>query len=175
MKRLSLLFVLLCLSAASYAAKSGCLSCHKGIENIRDPNSAMLLSIKALGTQHGDPEGCVICHGGNPGATTKEAAHKGSPQSLIAAKGAQMFYRDPGSIWINKFTCSQAGCHQSYSERMEKSLMNTEAGKIQGNLHTWGIPEVQNYKVPWGNYDVKDEDGLSLALVPRHTRIICRP
>jgi hypothetical protein len=37
--------------------------------------------------------------------------------------------------------------------------MNTEAGKIQGNLHTWGIAEVQNHKVPWGNYDVKDTDG----------------
>ena len=87
MKRLSLLFVLLFLSVSSFAAKSGCLSCHEGIEDIRDKNSAMLLSIKALGTQHGDPEGCVICHGGNPKATTKEAAHKGSPQSLIAAKG----------------------------------------------------------------------------------------
>ena len=161
MKRLTLLVLALLwtITGTAYAKGAGCLSCHDGIENIRDPNSAMLLSIKALGTQHGDPEGCVICHGGNPKATTKEAAHKGSPQSLIAAKGAQMFYRDPGSIWINKFTCSQAGCHQSYSERMEKSLMNTEAGKIQGNLHTWGIPEVQNYKVPWGNYDIKDEDG----------------
>ena len=37
--------------------------------------------------------------------------------------------------------------------------MNTEAGKIQGNLHTWGIPEVMYHKVPWGNYDVVDGDG----------------
>ena len=43
-------------------------------------------------------------------------------------------------------------------------MMNTEAGKIRGNLHTWGILEVQNHKVPWGNYDIKDSDkprGLS--------------
>ena len=46
-----------------------------------------------------------------------------------------------------------------YAYRVERSLMNTEAGKIQGNLHTWGIAEVQNHKVPWGNYDVKDTDG----------------
>ena len=42
---------------------------------------------------------------------------------------------------------------------LKRSLMNTEAGKIQGNLHTWGIAEVQDHKVPWGNYDVKDTDG----------------
>jgi hypothetical protein len=60
---------------------------------------------------------------------------------------------------INKFTCGQSACHAGYEERLEKSLMNTEAGKIQGNLHTWGIPEVMNHKVPWGNYAVKDGDG----------------
>ena len=36
---------------------------------------------------------------------------------------------------------------------------NTEAGKIQGNLHTWGFEEVANFKVPYGNYDVEDLDG----------------
>jgi hypothetical protein len=60
---------------------------------------------------------------------------------------------------INQFTCGQSACHKGYPERLEKALMNTEAGKIQGNLHTWGIEEVQNYKVPWGNYDIKDLDG----------------
>jgi hypothetical protein len=161
MKRLMLLTLVLFWSIAgtAYAKGTGCLSCHEGIEDIRDPNSAMLLAIKGIGSQHGDPSGCVVCHGGNPKATKKEEAHKGSPKSLIDAKGAQMFYRDPGSLWVNQFTCSQAGCHQGYNERLEKALMNTEAGKIQGNLHTWGIPQVQNYKVPWGNYDVKDKDG----------------
>lgn len=37
--------------------------------------------------------------------------------------------------------------------------MNTEAGKIQGNLHTWGVEEARNYQVPWGNYAVADSDG----------------
>ena len=168
-KILSLLF-LLCLSFTTQAAKydkvsqksvnqKGCLACHDGLESIRDDSSAMMLSIKAMGSGHGDPNGCVICHGGNPKANTKQAAHSGSPKSLIKAKGAQTFYRDPGSMWINKFTCGQAGCHKGYNDRLEKALMNTEAGKIQGNLHTWGIPEVQNYQVPWGNYDIKDTDG----------------
>ncbi len=141
-------------------AASGCLSCHQGIEDIRDKNSPMMQLLKSMGAQHGDPEGCVICHGGNPAETKDKAkAHRGSPASLVKARGAQTFYPDPGAMDINKYTCGQAGCHQGYPERLEKALMNTEAGKIQGNLHTWGIPEVQNHKVPWGNYDVKDGDG----------------
>ena len=60
----------------------------------------------------------------------------------------QTFYPDPGAMDINKYTCGQSACHKGYEERLEKSLMNTEAGKIQGNLHTWGIEEVQNHKIP---------------------------
>ena len=145
-------------------AKSGCLECHEGIESIRDNKSAMMALIKARGTAHDDPEGCVICHGGDPTATEADKAHQGSPDALKQAEGPQLFYPDPGAMDINKFTCGQAGCHQGYGERLEKSLMNTEAGKIQGNLHTWGIPEVQNYQVPWGNYDVTDDDGQEPAV-----------
>jgi hypothetical protein len=141
------------------AAEKGCLACHQGLEPIREETSAMMLQIKGVGSAHGDANGCVVCHGGDPKANTAKAAHEGSPKSLKAAKGPQEFYRDPGSLWINQYTCGQAGCHKGYSERLEKSLMNTEAGKIQGNLHTWGIKEVFDHKVPWGNYDVKDSNG----------------
>ncbi len=139
------------------AKEKGCNSCHEGIEDIRDNQSAMMLQIKAIGGGNGDPNGCVVCHGGNPQGLTKDEAHTGSPKGLQEGAGPKMFYPDPGSIWIADNTCGQ--CHQGYPYRLERSLMNTEAGKLQGNLHTWGIPEVQNYKVPWGNYDVKDTDG----------------
>jgi len=147
------------LSTPTVLADAGCLTCHAGIEKIRDDTSPMMTMIKALGSGHGDSEGCVMCHGGDPLASDKEKAHAGAPASLKEAKGPQTFYPDPGAMDINKFTCGQAACHQGYPERLEKALMNTEAGKIQGNLHTWGIKEVQNHKVPWGNYDIKDEDG----------------
>ncbi len=143
--------------AQEVADKKGCLSCHDGIASIRDEGSEMLNQLKLFGENAGDPNGCVTCHGGNPKATTKAAAHSGAPAALKEAGGPQTFYPDPGSIWIADKTCGQ--CHADYAERLKKALMNTEAGKIQGNLHTWGIKEVQNYKVPWGNYDVKDEDG----------------
>ena len=35
--------------------------------------------------------------------------------------------------------------------------MNTEAGKLQGNLWSWGVQD--DMKVVWGNYDLVDEDG----------------
>ena len=151
-----LVFAVLFFSPTALAA-DGCLACHEGIENIRDPSSAMMQQIMAMGSGFGDPEGCVICHGGNPKVTdNKEDAHKGVPEGMTV--GPKAFYPDPGSIWIAENTCGL--CHANYVYRVERSLMNTEAGKIQGNLHTWGIEEVQNYKVPWGNYDVDDPDGL---------------
>ena len=140
------------------AEEKGCLGCHEGIESIREETSAMLAAIKALGKPQGDPAGCVVCHGGNPRGLTAEKAHQGVPEQA-SKTGPKTFYPDPGSIWIADYTCGQAGCHQGYPYRLERALMNTEAGKIQGNLHTWGIEEVQNYKVPWGNYAVEDTDG----------------
>ncbi len=141
--------------AISFSVRSECISCHEGIEDIRESDSSMMLQIKAIGVANGDNQGCIVCHGGNPAATSVEEAHKGAVSSL--ANGPDAFYPDPGSIWIADKTCGQ--CHQEYVYRVERSLMNTEAGKIQGNLHTFGLPEVQSHNVPWGNYDVVDDDG----------------
>ncbi len=165
MKKIIAVLALMLIAGASHAAvtktapsgKTGCLACHEGIEDIRDRNSPMMLQIKAMGSANGDAEGCVVCHGGNPAGKDYETAHKGAPEGLKNANGPMTYYPDPGSVWIADRTCGQ--CHVGYPYRVERSLMNTEAGKIQGNLHTWGIAEVQNHKVPWGNYDVKDTDG----------------
>ncbi len=161
MKRLTRLLIasamLLFSSSGAFAAAEGCLSCHDGIEDIRDDNTPMMLQIKAIGKSNGDPAGCVVCHGGDPKGTSIETAHKGAPKSLKDGMGPKTFYPDPGSIWIAKNTCGQ--CHVGYDYRLQRALMNTEAGKLQGNLHTFGIDEVQNLNVPWGNYNVKDTDG----------------
>ncbi len=143
-------------TTAERAQALGCLSCHEGIEPIREDGSAMLATIRGMGLAYGDPEGCVVCHGGDPSATAAEAAHTGAPANM-PPNGPTEFYRDPGSIWVADRTCGQ--CHPGYAYRMERALMATEAGKIQGNLHTWGIDEVRDYNVPWGNYAVDDTDG----------------
>ena len=140
------------------AKEKGCMSCHEGIESIREETSAMLAQIKGMGAAQGDPQGCVVCHGGNPQGLTAEEAHAGRTPKAPES-GPKTFYPDPGSVWIADNSCGQSGCHQGYPYRLERSLMNTEAGKIQGNLHTWGVAEVQNHKVPWGNYAVDDPDG----------------
>ena len=50
-------------------------------------DSEMMRTIKENGSQHGDPDGCVMCHGGNLKATEKEEAHRGtSPTLRIASR-----------------------------------------------------------------------------------------
>ncbi len=128
------------LSGLRAQSTSGCLSCHKGIEDIRTPDSPMMQQIRTMGAKYGDPSGCVVCHGGNPNATTKKAAHSGR------------FYADPGSPWINENTCGL--CHQQEVKAQWQSLMMTEAGKIQGVA--WSAGGLTGYHAHWANYNVKN-------------------
>ncbi|MFQ5678975.1 MAG: cytochrome C [Gemmatimonadota bacterium] len=141
----------------SETAGAGCLSCHEGIEPIREESSPMAVAINGMGRANGDPAGCVVCHGGTPTAGTAGGAHAGAPEGLKKNGGPQTFYPDPGSIWIAEHSCGQ--CHAGYVYRMERALMATEAGKIQGTLHTFGLPEAQDYQVPYADYHVVDTDG----------------
>ena len=157
-------------SLPAYAAGS-CTTkeCHAGISTIVPDELQMMQTIKMNGQMHGDPDGCVVCHGGNPKAVKKEEAHKGIPPTLAQAPGPKDYYPDPGSIWVADYTCGP--CHPGYVHRTTLSLMNTEAGKIQGNLHTWGLDEVKDYKVPWGNYDIEDKDGsVPYGTTPEYAR-----
>ena len=140
------------------ADRKGCLSCHEGIERFSDGD--MQDTIEALGADFGDPGGCVVCHGGTANATAPEEAHAGAHADLTDAGGPEMFYPDPGSVWIAEKTCGQ--CHPGYSERLAKSLMNTEAGKLQGNFWSWGLQD--DHKVVYGNYDLTDDDGAEPAV-----------
>lgn len=135
------------------AAEKGCMSCHEGIEKFT--SGAMMETIEAMGPDLGDPAGCVVCHGGNPLGLTAEEAHKGTPADLADAGGPHTFYPDPGALWIADKSCGQ--CHDGYAERLTKSLMNTEAGKLQGNLWSWGV--IDTHRSVYGNYDLVDEDG----------------
>ncbi len=140
------------------ASGKGCLSCHEGIEKFTD--GPMIEQIEAMGADFNDPGGCVVCHGGTPDATSAEAAHQGTPAELSANGGPHVFYADPGAIGVADKACGQ--CHDGYAERLTKSLMNTEAGKLQGNLWSWGLQS--DHKVVWGNYDLTDEDGPEPAV-----------
>lgn len=160
--RIFLLFFLISFPSQA-SIQNNCLKCHNGIEDIRDQNSKMMKEIFHIATLAGYPQNnCIVCHGGNPKATTKEEAHKGSIKAFLKGlktkrgtiKGPQNFYPDPGSPWINKYTCGM--CHQEQVRTQYTSLMFTEAGKIQGTL--WGFGGLNGYKHDIGNYDVEALD-----------------
>ncbi|UCG33943.1 MAG: hypothetical protein JSU68_04760, partial [Phycisphaerales bacterium] len=143
---LSVGVIMLCAGAddrSQEPGKSGCLACHEGIEAIRDPESGMMRGILGMGRSRGDPQGCVVCHGGDPGATTKEEAH-----------GGGFFYADPGSPWVNDRICGP--CHPDHVEAQWNSPMMTESGKIQGT--SWSFGALQGYNHGWGNYDAENPD-----------------
>ncbi len=127
-------------TSSTSVTKPGCLSCHVGIEPIRDYKSMMMRRIFSAGGP-ADPEGCAVCHGGDPAATTKEKAHQG-----------KTFYPDPGSPWINEQTCGS--CHPEHVGTQWTSLMMTESGKIQGVA--WSFGSLQGNNHTWGNYDARN-------------------
>ena len=132
----------------------GCLSCHNGIEPIRSHSSEMMKAIYKRGQKAGDPNGCVVCHGGNSLAQNKADAHLGTPGYFLSHDGPKNFYPDPGSSWINPNTCGP--CHQEQVGAQMNSLMMTEQGKIQGTL--WGFGGMEGYEHNVGNYKTENPD-----------------
>ncbi len=125
-----------------------CLSCHKGLAPIRQHTTAMMQEIYAEGKKAGDPNGCIVCHGGDPLAKKADQAHQGTVSYYLNHDGPQNFYPDPGSSWINEHTCGQ--CHKEQVSSQMNSLMMTEQGKIQGAM--WGFGGLEGYEHHTGNY-----------------------
>ena len=137
----------------------GCTAqgCHGGIEPIRRPETGMFKALQKLGREHGDADGCIVCHGGDPQATQAAFAHRGAPASLTAAGGADEFFADPASPWVNQQTCGL--CHPKLVRAQWASLMMTEAGKIQGTTWSFGASaDPDPYQHIWGNYAAKNPD-----------------
>ena len=114
------------------APNNGCLAagkCHAGIEPIRAHNSEMAKQIYQMGSKLGDPNGCVVCHGGDP-TEEKDAAkaHTGAPQGSML----DTFVLHSASVWVNEKICGQ--CHKEWVYAQNRSIMQTEAGKIQGAI-----------------------------------------
>lgn len=132
---------------------NNCVSCHAGIDPIRDPNSGMMQEIYQIAEKIGFKDNeCIVCHGGNPESLVKELAHSGTVEKLKAQGGAELFYPDPASVWINDKTCGM--CHQEQVKTQFTSLMFTEAGKIQGT--TWGFGGLQGYDHNVANVATKE-------------------
>lgn len=130
-----------------------CLTCHEGIEPARPFASAMMREIMEKGAGMGDPNGCVVCHGGNPSETIhKDRAHKGVPagSELVA------FTPVPSSLQVNDRTCGL--CHSDHVYNVHRSNMNTDAGKMKAILWSWGIG-VDTHDHRYADHAVEDTDG----------------
>ncbi len=130
---------------------NNCLVCHEGIEDIRDINSNMSKEISKLATKAGfSDNSCIVCHGGNPTAITKELAHNGTIEYFKNNRGAKEFYPNPASPWVNENSCGI--CHSQHTKTQYSSLMFSEAGKIQGTL--WSFGSELKYEHKYANFDI---------------------
>ena len=111
------------------AEAKGCLSCHEGIENIREDTSAMLAQIKAMGAMQGDPEGCVVCHGGNPQGLTAEDAHQGGGR--LEAHAAQ------DAVVGVLFQVRVVGRLQPLGGELHPQPLFVEVGAVVGHLEAF--------------------------------------
>lgn len=130
-----------------------CLTCHQGIEPARPLGSAMMQEIMKKGAEMGDPNGCVVCHGGNPHETiNKTKAHSGKPAGSKLAN----FTPVPGALQVNENTCGL--CHGDHTYNVHLSNMNTDAGKMKAILWSWGIG-TENHDHIYADHQTKDTDG----------------
>lgn len=139
--------------STSPAPRQYCLTCHDGIAPTRPHESKMMQAIYVIGKNVGDPNGCVVCHGGDPTQIDdKNKAHSGAPKG-----NAQSFYTPvPGSLNVNSNTC--ALCHDDHTYNAHRSIMNTDAGKIKSITWSWGIGTENNDHI-YGNNAIDDPDG----------------
>lgn len=130
-----------------------CLTCHQGIEPARPLASPMMEAILQQGAEMGDPNGCVVCHAGNPHEkTNKDSAHSGKPTGSKLAG----FTPVPGALQVNDNTCGL--CHSDHTYNVHLSNMNTDAGKMKAIMWSWGIG-TENHDHLYADHDTKDTDG----------------
>lgn len=130
-----------------------CLACHEGIEPTRPLDSEMMNQILAKGAAMGDPNGCVVCHGGTPSETVhKQKAHSGVPQG----SGLAAFTPVPGALQVNDHTCGT--CHADHTYNVHRSIMNTDAGKMKAITWSFGIG-TENKDHLYANHAIDDPDG----------------
>ncbi|SIO38827.1 hypothetical protein [Halodesulfovibrio marinisediminis] len=133
------------------AVGKGCLSgeCHSGHAPIRAHDSDMAKQIYMLGAAQGDPNGCVVCHGGDPVALWERRLHHGAPAESLLTE----FTATPAAMSVVDKTCGQ--CHKGRVYNLRRSGMATGTGHISAILQGWGIKPEQ----PVGVATILDFDG----------------
>ncbi|MBV9209409.1 MAG: hypothetical protein JOZ52_02205, partial [Acidobacteria bacterium] len=149
--------------AQTKAETEGCLACHNNIEPMHKYGSAGAVEKLVEGK---DARGitCTECHGGNPEAKTKEAAHvrpkypeawkrngkysSANPEltNTLLAKESTEFVRfiNPGDLRVAALTCGSAECHPREASSVPRSMMTHGA-------MLWGAALYNN-----GGFPIKD-------------------
>src|SRR6266481_5839535 len=121
----------------------GCVNCHQGVRDMHDLPTVKL--------------GCCDCHGGNPDAAIKEAAHvqpclpQGWPTSgnpvrsytLLNHESPEFIrFVNPGDLRIAHISCGTIGCHPKEVATNRKQIMTSGA-------MLWGAALYNNGTVPY--------------------------
>ena len=174
-------------SAASNQAPvkvEGCVSCHGLIEPMHKYGTTETLE-KLKDGKDAVGLSCTACHGGNPVATTKEAAHVqpmfprewrrdgkytgANPErsNTLLTRESWEFVRfvNPGDLRVVSKTCAGSACHDVESKNVARSMMTHGA-------MLWGAALYNN-----GSFHLKDprfgesysESGAPLTLLQAST------
>lgn len=133
------------------AGSSGCVACHKGIEEIH-PGSHLT---------------CVACHGGDANAAAKEKAHvqplDGSPndERVLAADFDLKWQRfqNPSNLRVADKVCGD--CHDALCRSVPRSLHGTTAGHLNDGLYENGV--AQKKKAGFSIFNVEADPKVPLA------------
>jgi hypothetical protein len=107
----------------------GCLNCHTGIEDMHPAK----------------PLTCTECHGGDPKAGTKEAAHV-APSKPVANDERTLpldydlpyeRFLNPSNLRVAQDACGD--CHPDEIEKLKKSLHGTTSGHLSDGLYENGV------------------------------------
>lgn len=151
MKSLVLFFFLI----SNLLSDNQCISCHGGIEHIREESSGMMQAILEVAEKAGHKgNDCIVCHGGQPQEKKKSFAHKSTVEYFKTNEGPKDFYPAPGNTNINQNTCGM--CHQEQVNAQMNSLMKTNSGEIKAAL--WSFGKKNDYQHDIGNTTIKNPD-----------------
>lgn len=149
------------------ALSSGCISCHR---DAHDPHYSSAVQL-----------GCVDCHGGNPAARTKDAAHvhsrfpdvfrtSGNPVRSYTVLNHEdpefIRFVNPGDLRVAHQSCGTAGCHGTETLQVKKSMMTH-------GCMLWGAALYNNGAVTdkWSRYG----ESYSMDGVPQRLQTVPAP
>jgi hypothetical protein len=105
---------------AESSKEKGCINCHQGLEHASNTHIE-----------------CIACHGGNAKTSDKQQAHAG-----MLGKG------NPSAPETWEKSCG--ACHRYQLERVESTIMQTNAGMIRNIQLTWEGDDGRSYTASGG-------------------------